>query len=86
MALVTGGLVPPAQRGTKRDAIVHSSDWYATIARLAGILDADYVQETIAGAVDQWPRLANGDVSAPRDEVLLGVGNGKNIRLDLFDF
>lgn len=77
-ALVTGGLVPPAQRGTKRDAIVHSSDWYATIARLAGILDADYVQETIAGAVDQWPLIANGDVSAPRDEVLLGVGNGKS--------
>ena len=40
-AMVSGGLVPPAVRGTNNTVNMHIVDWYATFASLAGVDPTD---------------------------------------------
>ena len=40
-AFVSGGVVPPALRGTKNDINTHIVDWYPTFAHLAGVSGDD---------------------------------------------
>lgn len=41
-ALVSGGAIPPAQRGTIRTGLICGWDWYATLAYLAGVDPTDH--------------------------------------------
>ena len=36
-AFVTGGFVENSQRGTRRNGMMHTADWMATLAGLAGV-------------------------------------------------
>jgi len=36
-ALLSGGALPPAVRGSKLQGFIHEADWYATFCHLAGV-------------------------------------------------
>eukprot|EP00729_Bicosta_minor_P007231 gene7231-22231_t len=40
-AFISGGLIPPALRGTRSSVVSHIADWYSTICVLAGVSFAD---------------------------------------------
>ena len=40
-AAASGGLIPPALRGTSNAQLMHIADWYATFSTLAGVDPAD---------------------------------------------
>lgn len=40
-AFVSGGLIPPALRGTTNDIVFHAVDWYPTLCKLAGVDPSD---------------------------------------------
>lgn len=42
-AFVSGGLIPPARRGTHSAVVSHIADWYSTICTLAGV---DYTDDS----------------------------------------
>ncbi len=81
-AFVTGGAVPPAQRGTRRQGLIGIEDWYTTFCALAG---ADPSDPSAAAAglpppdgLNQWPYLSGANSSSPRRYVLLGSSDGTN--------
>ena len=41
-AFVSGGLIPPARRGTTNNQLMHIADWYSTFSTLAGIDPSDH--------------------------------------------
>jgi len=76
-ALVSGGLLPPAVRGTPASGLLAIEDWYATFAALAG---ADAVDHRAAAAglppvegFNVWPYLSGAAPASPRAEVWLGA-------------
>lgn len=76
-ALISGGLVPPAVRGTVADGLLAIEDWYVTFANLAG---ADAVDHRAAAAglppvegYDVWPYLSGAAPASPRAEVWIGA-------------
>ena len=75
-AFVTGGLLPPAVRGTTLADAVHVCDWHTTFLSLAGMAAAsapDLAERSsvVPGVdgVDVWPRLSGQTQSPPRTEV-----------------
>ena len=40
-AFISGGMIPPALRGTRSQVVGHIADWYSTICVLAGVPFAD---------------------------------------------
>ena len=64
-AFVSGGVIPPAQRGTVLREYIHMADWYATFCALAGVDSADTVAAHYGlpaiDSLDMWP-LLSGDV------------------------
>ena len=76
-AFVTGGLLPPAVRGTTLADAVHVCDWHTTFLSLAGMAAApapdlpDHSSSVVPGVdgVDVWPRLSGQTQSPPRTEV-----------------
>jgi len=79
MALVSGGLVPPARRGAVERGLVHGADWLATICGLMGAADAcrEDARARAAGlpaldSLDLWPLLSGANGTSPRTEVPVG--------------
>ena len=64
-AMVGGGLVPPAQRGTARGGLVHVSDIYATALALAGLPPADGAWAPVDG-LNVWPYVSGAAPASPR--------------------
>lgn len=75
---VSGGIIPPAQRGKKTDALVSIADWYATFCGLAGIdpFDAAAASANLppVESFNLWPLLSGANATAPRTELAIGVG------------
>lgn len=73
-AVVSGGLLPAARRGTTlTDGFVHIGDLYATFLSLAG-LPADDPSPTApvsVEAVDAWPWLSGANATPPRATLVL---------------
>jgi arylsulfatase B len=70
-AFVNGGILPNKARGTVIDGpLMHATDWFATIANLAGVGDA------LPGnldSVDLWPWLSGASRGATRDALPLNI-------------
>jgi arylsulfatase I/J len=79
-ALVNGGLLPPAVRGTTLDGFVAVEDWYTTFCRLAGVNPWD-ARAAAAGlppvdGVDVWPMLSGASRVTNRTTHFLGFASG----------
>ena len=77
-ALVSGGLLPAAARGSTLTDLMAMEDLYATYCALAGVEPAD-ARAAAAGlppvdGLNLWPLLSGANASAPRTEVWLGSG------------
>lgn len=75
-AFVSGGLIPPSQRGTTLTHLTAMEDLYKTILGLAGV-DAFDERGGAAGlppveGYDLWPLLSGANATPPRTEVWLG--------------
>jgi len=75
-AFVSGGLIPPAQRGTKETGLVTAWDWYATYSALAGV-DPEDTKAKAAGlppidSFNLWPLLSGQNKTSPRNEIPIG--------------
>jgi arylsulfatase A-like enzyme len=80
-AVVSGGLLPPARRGSVEAGMVHVADALATVCGLlgAGSACASDARGAAAGlppldSLDQWPLLSGANGTSPRQEVPLGAG------------
>ena len=76
VAFVSGGMVPPARRGTTLSGHVTAWDWYATYCDIAGV-DVDDAKSSAAGLPDvdgiaQWPYLSGANLTSHRNQVLIG--------------
>jgi hypothetical protein len=76
-ALVSGGLIPPALRGTTLTGLMAIEDWYKTFGGLGG---ADTSDERAARAglppvegFDMWPYISGAVPDSPRSEVWIGA-------------
>jgi len=87
-AFVSGGFLPPNVRGTKSDGLSAVWDWYATLARLAGVDPTD--QRAAAAGLppidshDLWPMLIGTNKSS-REELAVGtdgrfLGTGQSFK------
>ena len=79
MALVSGGLVPPARRGAVEPGLAHGADLLATICGVMGAAEAcrEDARARAAGlpeldSLDLWPLLSGENSTSPRTEVPLG--------------
>jgi len=76
-AMVSGGALPAAARGTKYAGMVHVADWYATLCSLGGGSSsscADVTEHPIPSSTsfDVWASIVSGNnASSPRQEALL---------------
>lgn len=83
-AVLSGGFIPPAQRGTVSNGFIAVEDWWATILGLAGV-DASDAPAAAAGlpppdSIDQWPFLSGQTSTPPRGEVWKAWANGAGPR------
>lgn len=81
-ALVSGGLVPPARRGTIESGFTAIDDWYPTFCGLAKVDPTD-TRAAAAGLPpidghDLWPLLSGANSTSPRTEVWLGTTSEYN--------
>ena len=79
-ALVSGGLVPPARRGTREPSFVAIEDWFSTFCALAGVDPTD-ARAAAAGlppidSLNLGPLLSGANATPPRAEVVLGATAG----------
>jgi arylsulfatase I/J len=79
-AVLSGGFVPPAVRGTVHEGFVAVEDWWATILGLAGVDPSD-APAAAAGlpppdSIDQWASLTGQTQVPPRAEVWKAWANG----------
>eukprot|EP00966_Prymnesium_polylepis_P137115 3168316-Prymnesium_polylepis.1 len=72
-SFVTGGLLPPARRGTTLNELIHFADWFATWCYLAGVDPQDQaaVQNGLPDidSINQWPLLCGDVATGARTEV-----------------
>ena len=72
-AFVSGGYIPSNMRGTSLDQLVHISDWYSTIAYLAGVDPTDHKAEAAGlppiDSLNLWPLLSGQNSTSPRVEI-----------------
>ena len=83
-AVLSGGFLPPAVRGTASQGFVAVEDWWATFLGLAGV-DASDAPAAAAGlpppdSIDQWPYLSGQTSLPPRAEVWKAWANGDGPR------
>ena len=64
-ALVVSPLLPAGVRGSVAPLLFHSTDWFATFARLAGVAPPDGID-----GVDAWDALRD-PAAAHRSEALI---------------
>ena len=75
VAFLSGGFLPQDVRGSRRDALIHVADWYATFAELAGIGDVNPKADSLAGlplvdGLNQWP-VITGEARFARTEIYM---------------
>ncbi len=68
-ALVNGGLLPAAARGTVRTGLVHMCDFYATFLALAGVDPSDGDWAPVDG-MDVWPYISGANATSPRTRIV----------------
>jgi hypothetical protein len=80
-AYASGGLLPPAVRGTVNSGLIAGADWYTTFAGLAGV---DPTDERAAAAglppvdgLDVWPLISGANATSPRRSVAIGSDGGE---------
>ena len=67
-AVVSGGVLPPSQRGATSSSPAHIVDLYATLCGLAGVDPADpHGPEPNIDSLDLWPWLSGAQPASPRD-------------------
>ncbi len=75
-SFVTGGALPPAQRGSKTEAFISIADWYSTFCGLAGVDPTDDHAKAAGlpaiDSVDQWPVISGATNASQRDELWIG--------------
>ena len=65
-SFLSGGLIPPAKRGSVNNQLMHVADWYVTFSTLAGVDPNDHYldpQTKLVHNVDgmnQWPAIVSG--------------------------
>eukprot|EP00302_Diacronema_sp_CCMP2436_P032380 CAMPEP_0179995498 /NCGR_PEP_ID=MMETSP0984-20121128/7115_1 /TAXON_ID=483367 /ORGANISM="non described non described, Strain CCMP 2436" /LENGTH=640 /DNA_ID=CAMNT_0021914989 /DNA_START=50 /DNA_END=1972 /DNA_ORIENTATION=- len=71
-AFVSGGFIPERARGSASSSLVHIADWYATLARLAGVSSKALVDRhaAVAGlppidSLDVWGAITAGQAAQP---------------------
>ena len=79
-AFASGGLLPPAVRGTASAGLMAGWDWYRTFASLAGA-DATDHRAAAAGlppvdSLDMWPMLSGANATSPRAQLEIGSNTG----------
>lgn len=75
-AFASGGLIPPAQRGTTYEGWLHLADFYATACALAGVDPTDH-RAAAAGlppidSLDFSAVLLGTNMTSPRTEIAIG--------------
>jgi len=85
-AFVYGGLIPEAMRGRKLDGLGAVWDWYATFARLAGVVDTVDREAATTGlppidSVDLWDYLSGAVGVSPRQRLPIGSTSCVNASL-----
>jgi arylsulfatase B len=83
-AVLSGGVVPPALRGTASEGFIAIEDWWATLLGLAGV-DAADAPAAAAGlpppdSIDQWPFLSGQNATPPRTEIWKAWASGDGPR------
>lgn len=78
-AFVSGGYVPPSQRGKKLEGFVAIEDWYTTYCALAGVDPSDPVG-VAAGlppvdGLNVWPYVSGSASTSPRTEFWTGLSS-----------
>lgn len=68
-AFVSGGYVPESVRGQTREDIMSVSDWYATLALLAGAQEPDDVRAA-PDSINMWPYITGETTTSPREKVV----------------
>lgn len=86
-AFVSGGFLPPRQRGSKSDGYIHCADWYATFCQLAG---ADPFDNHTIGhrlttgeafdlppvdSINVWSLVSGQESKSPRNELPLSIAS-----------
>lgn len=83
-AVVSGGFVPPARRGTVAEGFVAIEDWYPTLCGLAGVDPADEAARAAGlppvDGLDVWPFLSGAAPASPRTEIWKAVSGTGNLR------
>eukprot|EP00730_Choanoeca_flexa_P004719 TRINITY_DN11782_c0_g1_i1.p1 TRINITY_DN11782_c0_g1~~TRINITY_DN11782_c0_g1_i1.p1 ORF type:complete len:519 (+),score=67.23 TRINITY_DN11782_c0_g1_i1:149-1558(+) len=75
-SFVSGGLVPPAMRGTSVDGYIHVADWYATVCDVAGVDPTDNAPGVPpSDSLSMWPMLSGQNSTGPRLDVPLNYLN-----------
>jgi len=73
---ISGGALPPTQRGTVRNGLVALSDFYATYASIAGVDPTDHRASAFdlppIDGVDQSDYLLGVNSTSPRNSLVLG--------------
>eukprot|EP00937_MAST-01D_sp_MAST-1D-sp2_P007816 g7816.t1 len=65
-AMVSGGHVPTARRGTESHAVVHVADWFTTLSHMVGVDPTDkFDGEHDVDGIDVWPLLMANATDAP---------------------
>eukprot|EP00937_MAST-01D_sp_MAST-1D-sp2_P002290 g2290.t1 len=71
-ALLSGGFLPAAVRGTKLDGFIHECDWLATLCGLAGVPPEDAAARRAGlppiDSLDVWPLISGANSTSPRAE------------------
>ena len=73
-AFISGGLVPPSERGTTKGGLLHVADWYSTFLGIAGVPDP--ANDPAPGfapvdSLDLWPWLSGAAPASPRTTLAL---------------
>ena len=66
-AMVSGGFIPPALRGTSSGAFVHVADWFGTLAILVGLNPTDVYNGHDVDSIDIWPMITGTNITNPRE-------------------
>ena len=74
VGFISGGRVPTARRGAQWAGMAHGTDWYATIANLAGLTPTALVRtgDVAVDGLDLWGAIM-GDQPSPRNESVLNI-------------
>ena len=66
---MSGGLLPPAMRGTNISSPIHICDWYSTFCGLAGVNAADNHEGVPpVDSIDMWPVVSGATKAFLRTE------------------